>query len=501
VLTGPTLRRLSQEYPASLALADLQRSFTWLQLNERVGMAAGYLRKHGLRRGDRVGLAIPDNADFVVLVLAACQLGLVIVPMDWRSKPRERAVLVTAFSLRVMIVPAKIARRPEQIPWPMDEREEPAIDTVETGADDPCMILLSSGTTGAATGALLSRGALEHRLTVGGDAAFPLTGHRYLSFLPLCFANGISQVLRSLVAGNTVTIHPPLFTARELVAAVEAFEATYIGIVPTALRALLQLDDAQLAGLRSLRAIRVAGSALTVAEKRECVNRIGARLYHGYGTSAFGPLCHWSSEHLETRPDTVGKPYEWVQLRIVDAHGQTLARGNTGLLQCRGPSLADALLPIDGEVTWLRDRWYAPGDIVRLDADGYLYIVGRATDVIIRGGVNVYPELIEQALLLHPAVIDAAVVGYPAAGLGEEVAAFVVLGAPALPEDLLAHCRVHLSARYRPAEIRIVADLPRTTSGKLKRSEVRRAMGFSADAVRTGQQTAPARDSPGKLIS
>jgi long-chain acyl-CoA synthetase len=484
VLTASTLRRLSQHRPATIALADLERSLTWSQLSDRVEKAAGYLRNHGLHRGYRIGLAVPDNADFVVLVLAAFQLGLVVVPIDWRSKAQEKAALVNGFSLRAMIVPATLARQREQIPWPVAETQAPAIEVVETEADDPCTILLSSGTTGAPSGALVSRAAMEHRLTEGGNAAFPIAGHRYLSFLPLCFANGISQALRNLVAGNTVIIHPPLFTAKELVAAVKAFDATYIGIVPTTVRSLLQLSDAQLAGLRGLRAIRVAGSAMAASEKLACAERIGACLYHGYGASAFGPICHWSSEHLETPPDSVGKPYDWVQLRIVDSNGHALPRGETGLLECRGPSLATALLQIDGEAISLRDQWYAPGDIARLDEGGYLYLVGRATDVIIRGGVNVYPELVEKALLLHPAVIDAAVVGHPATGLGEEVVAFVVLNAPASPEDLLAHCRSQLSSKYRPAEIHVVPHLPRTTSGKVKRSELRRTTQTSADVVR-----------------
>jgi acyl-CoA synthetase (AMP-forming)/AMP-acid ligase II len=472
MLVASMLRR-AERRAATVALADLERSLTWPQLLERVEKAAGHLRSHGLRPGHHVGIAVPDNADFVVLVLAALQLGLVIVPIDWRSKTQERAALVRGFSLRAMVVPALLAREPGQVPWPMAETQAPVLEFVEPDADEPCAILLSSGTTGAPSGALVSRAAMEHRLTEGGNAAFPIAGHRYLSFLPLCFANGISQALRNLVAGNAVIIHPVLFTAKELVDAVKAFDATYIGIVPTTLRALLQLSDEQLAGLQGLRAIRVAGSAMTASEKRACVSRIGARLYHGYGASAFGPICHWSSELPEMPPDSVGKPYDWVQLRIVDAEGQVLAQGETGLLELRGPSLAMALLPVDGEPIALADQWYAPGDIARLDDGGYLYLVGRATDVIIRGGVNVYPELVESALLLHPAVTDVAAVGRPASGLGEEVVAFVVINRPARSEDLLAHCRSHLSSKYRPAEIHIVEQLPRTASGKVKRSELR----------------------------
>jgi acyl-CoA synthetase (AMP-forming)/AMP-acid ligase II len=463
----------SEHRTATVALADLEHSFTWPQLFDRLEKAAGYLRDQGLHRGQHLGIAVPDNADFIVLVLAALHLGLVIVPIDWRSKAQEKAALVTGFSLRAIVVPAPLAREPGQIAWPMPETQAPVTETAEFAADEPCAILLSSGTTGAPSGALISRAALEHRLTEGGNAAFPIAGHRYLSFLPLCFANGISQALRNLVAGNTVIIHPPLFTAKELVAAVKAFEASYIGIVPTTIRALLQLSDEQLAGLEGLRAIRVAGSAMTASEKMACVRRIRARLYHGYGVSAFGPICHWSSGHPEMPPDSVGKPYDWVELRVVDADAQMLPRGQAGLLQCRGPSLAMALLPVNGEPVSLRDQWYAPGDIARFDEGGYLHLVGRATDVIIRGGVNVYPELVESALMLHPAVSDAAVVGRPVTAMGEEVVAFVVLKVPALTEDLLAHCRSHLSSKYRPSEIRIVPQLPRTASGKVKRGELR----------------------------
>jgi acyl-CoA synthetase (AMP-forming)/AMP-acid ligase II len=428
-----------------------------------------------------LGIAITDGVDFVTVALSGFRQGLVVVPIDWRSKPQEKSALLVGFGLRALVVPAAAAVLPAHVPWPPTKFETSVPAAQEIGPEDPAIILLSSGTTGAPSGAVIAHSALDHRIVTGGSAAFSIAGNRYLSCLPLCFSMGFSMVLRNLVAGNPVLVHPPLFSTLELVAAVRKFGATYIGLVPTIVRSLLQLSDNELDGLRGLRSIRISGSAMSPEEKRECVRRIGARPYHGYGASAFGPICHWSVDDLDRDAGCVGKPYDWVTFRIVDAEDREVPPGTPGLLQLKGPTLASELLSIDGEVVSLCGSWYSPGDVVRMDSEGYLYIVGRATDVIIRGGINVYPEFVESAIRMHPSVADVAVVGRAAEGVGEEVVACVTTRAPLSAEDLLAHCRLHLSSKYQPYEVRIVQDLPRTAAGKVKRSEVRRLLEIPAD--------------------
>ncbi len=352
----------------------------------------------------------------------------------------------------------------------------------EASPDEPVLILLSSGTTGAPSGAVLSRANLEHRIRAGASEAFPGQGQRYMSCLPLCFSMGFTMVLRSVHYGHPVFIHPPLFTAQELVSAVRNFEATYMGIVPAILASLLHLEDREIEVLSGLQAIRISGSAVAPDVKVAARARIHSSLYFGYGAAACGTVCEWLRDDPELPSNCVGRPHKWVEWKICDPEGRGVPPDQPGMLWVRSPGLAAGLLTMDGQYESLHDRWYSPGDLVRVDDCGRLHVVGRATDVIVRDGINIYPELVENALRLHPYVRDVAVVGRAASTADEEVIAYVVAEGAVGLQELLAHCRRHLATKYLPSEIRFVSQLPRTVAGKIKRREVHCLLG-SGDPI------------------
>ena len=482
MLLESVIDRHACDTPEQPALSDPKTSLTWLGLKKRVEEAAGFLHAMGLNRGCRLGIALIDGVDFIALSLGAFRLGVVVVPVDWRARPAELSALVAGLELRAVVVSRRRISGPHCIGWPPEGLHAASPPSCAIGPGEPAVILLSSGTTGNPSGAVISRSAFEQRITAGGNAAFPIAGQRFLSCLPLCFSNGFTMVFRNLAAGNHVFIHPPLFTPSELIDAVRLNGATYIGLTPSIIRQLLQLSDQELAGLEGLQAVRVSGSAMSAGERREFQQRLRARLVHGYGASAFGPISHWSTDDPDASPESIGRPYEWVQFRIVDGNGEPVATGEPGLLELLGPTLATQLLTIGGDSVSLLGRWYSPGDVVKVDEDGYLYMIGRATDVIIRQGINVYPEIVESALRLHPAISEVAVVGLPADTIGEEVIACVTLKESVPTATLMAHCRSHVSSKYRPSEVRILPALPRTAAGKVKRNEVRRyLLGLAED--------------------
>lgn len=452
------------------ALVDATGSLDYAGLEQAVQAAAAALGALGFRPGDRVGIALRDSSALLVASLATMAAGLVAAPLDWRARADERATLARGFGLKATLVSGP-ARATGELGWPLPPA--PAGPAAPPPGDrDPVLLLLSSGTTGLPSGALIPAAALDARLVAGAAQLGDLAGHRYLSCIPLCFSMGITTALRMLAHGACVQVHPPLYTPAELLASATRLGITAMCLVPTALRSLLQAASGPrpLPGLDLL----MVGGAVLPAELRDAAQaRLGPRCFATYGAAASGPVCYTSFQDLADHPGTVGRPHDWLELRLVDHRGQAVNRGEAGHLEVRGPTVAHALLTLDGGLVELADGWYRPGDVARLDDQGYLRIEGRGTDVINRAGVNVYPELVEQALLGHPAVTDAAVVSHARADGDEEVVALLVLQDPALLAEVEALCRTRLSPKYLPDRWVTMAQLPKTASGKVRRGAAR----------------------------
>jgi long-chain acyl-CoA synthetase len=275
--------------------------------------------------------------------------------------------------------------------------------------------------------------------------------------------------LRVLAFGGSVRVQPPIFTPAELLDSLRSTRATLVCLVPSMLRACLKIAGATPLALPDLRAVISGGAVITPAERAAAVELVCRNGFETYGAAAAGPITYASFDELLAHPGSVGRLQPWLEGRVVDESGTVLPAAAEGLLQVRGPTVASALVAADGHLTPLTDGWYAPGDIARIDAAGYLYIAGRATDVINRDGFNVYPEVVEQALAAHPAVREVAVVGGPGGDQGERVVALVLAASAVTVTELQAHARARLSPRSLPDEIVLVEDLPRTASGKVRR--------------------------------
>jgi long-chain acyl-CoA synthetase len=206
--------------------------------------------------------------------------------------------------------------------------------------------------------------------------------------------------------------------------------------------------------------------------------RTGVRILRGYGmTELFRPISYLAADTVE-RPDAIGRAVPGVDLRVVDDDGRALPPGESGELWIRSPAAMDAYLDAPEDTgAVLAAGWFRTGDLARIGADGLVTIEGRKRERILRGGYSVFPPEVEAALLAHPAVAEAAVVGVPDADLGEEVAAFVVLrpGSLATPEDLVAWCRERLASFKYPRQVTVAGELPRAATGKVLKRELLRS--------------------------
>jgi acyl-coenzyme A synthetase/AMP-(fatty) acid ligase len=271
-----------------------------------------------------------------------------------------------------------------------------------------------------------------------------------------------------------VELFPPVFDPGELVDTIRNSGAEYLFCVPTIMRSLLDLPDRGdgplLAGVRVL---QVSGAELSPHEKIEMQRRICSGFVFEYASQLSGAITALTGPDVTARPETVGRLFAQARVEIVDETGQPVPPGTVGQIRARSPRMARMLYGGRDRAQGdrIRGGWVYPGDLGALDADGFLTLSGRASDVIIRGGANVHPAEIEEFIARLPGVGEVAAVGFPSRREGEEIAVFVIRapGATLEMNDVLSHCRAGLAPDKRPRKVIFIEELPRNANGKLVR--------------------------------
>jgi malonyl-CoA/methylmalonyl-CoA synthetase len=449
------------------------------KLEELSGGAALRLAALGLGAGDRLVWSAPTSLDAVAACLGALRLGAVVVPVNPSATPAELGHVVDDVRPAVALVSdAAIARtlrgpvvcdvslRPvDGAPSAAPAASAPALDAC--APEDPALIVFTSGTTGRPKGAVLTHG----NLAAGArslHAAWEIdAGDRLVLSLPLFHVHGLcAGLMTTLAAGGSVVLVAP-FDPAEVARA--AADATLFFGVPTMYHRVLEHGHAaSLSGLR----LCVSGSAPLAPDLwRRLRDAAGVEVLERYGMTE--TLLTLSIPlHGERRPGSVGLPLPLVEARVAAESSSDTAEGE---LQVAGPTVFSGYWERPAATAEaFAGRWFRTGDLVAVGADGYHTIRGRRGDLIISGGHNVYPAEVEDVLLAHPAVAEAAVVGTPSDEWGEAVTAYVVAAESPFPrDDVLAFAAKRLSSYKRPREIRLVDALPRTALGKVQRAALR----------------------------
>ena len=442
---------------------------TYGEMDARSALAAGWLSAQGVEAGDRVVAQIPKSVGSVALYLGVLRLGAVYVPLNTAYTPAEVDWFVADAE------PAVVVRDADALAEAL-AGAQPCYDIAACGPEDLAALVYTSGTTGQPKGAMLTHDNLaSNALTLNEAWAFQ-PDDVLLHALPIFHVHGLMVALHTAMLSACEMIFLERFDAAEVLACLP--EATVMMGVPTHYQRLMARDGLDAAACSGIRLL-VSGSApMTAGLHRAVVERTGCEVLERYGMSE--ALMITSNPYDGPRvAGTVGFALPGIGVRVWGDDGCALS-GQAGMVQVRGPNVGPGYWrrPDATAESRTADGWFITGDIGRLDHDGRLTLEGRAGDMIITGGLNVYPAEIEQVLDAHPAVVEAAVVGLAHPDLGEAVAAFVVAGPAGIGDgggmaSELATSLDDLARFKHPKRYVIVDELPRNAMGKVLKTKLR----------------------------
>jgi long-chain acyl-CoA synthetase len=505
--------------PAREAVVHGAMRLTYAQVNAMANQVASGLRHLGLQPGDHVALSCPNVPYFPVAYYGILKMGGVVVPLNVLLKPREIAYHLKDSDAKALLVfegtaelpMAQMAREAcdevaacahlivmtanPAAPSPIDRaltfgqliHTQPVTGPTHAAApDDTAVILYTSGTTGQPKGAELTHFNMVTNALMSKDMIAPLmhagpeADNRWLITLPLFHSTGQTAQMNAGIAGGGTLLLLPRFDAAAVLKTMAEERATCWVGVPTMYWALLQhvrQSGVDVSAIKSsLRVCCSGGAPMPIAVMRDFEQTFGVRILEGYGLSETSPVACFNQVQWPSRPGTVGLPLFACEVRVVDEQDQSLPSGERGEILIRGHNVMKGYYNRPEETAEaLRGGWFHTGDIGVIDSDGFLSIVDRKKDMVLRGGMNVYPREIEEMLMIHPAVSLAAVLGVPDDRLGEEIKAYVVLkpGASLEPDDLIAWSKVQLAAYKYPRLVEIRESLPVGPTGKVFKRALR----------------------------
>ena len=447
----------ARRFGAKTALLWDEGKLSWSELYDFTSGFSRYLSTQGVVAGDRIAVLLPNGLEFVIAFLAILKLGATPAPLNPLVKDEELAEFKADLKPKFSVDRALM----NQGSWP-----------TMSDVSAPSLILYTSGSTGRPKGAVFSHDALTFANHSWAEPVMGLTADdTVLVAVPLAHSLGLNGgLLAPLLSGATVFLLER-FTPEAVFHAIKKHHVTVLPAVATIFRRLLNSTAFAQADFSSLR-LAVAGAAPCPWELAlEWSEKTATRIVRGYGmTELFRPLSFRSNDPNDI-PDAVGRAVPGVEIRtIVD---EEMSRDGIGELWIKSPAMMNCYWDaVDETDAVIADGWFKTGDLAKVSPEGYVEIVGRKRERILRGGYSVFPQEIEAVLLSHPAVAEAAVVGVADLDLGEEVAAFVSLKRmeKLTSEDLLDYCRDHL-ARYKyPRRVYILPELPKGPTGKILKS-------------------------------
>ena len=493
----------AQNCPDKLAVVFRERRFTWSEWNARMNQLAHGLTALGLQRRDKAAVLLNNSNEAVEVVGAVSKVGMVAVPLNYRLTVEEIEYIVGNADAKAFIFGIEFADRVRAVQERLPSLPKANFVAVGDGAragvtayeallggqptSEPpgesvsglSAMIYTSGTTGRPKGVARRSNGTDPALVMAIIQGFNLAlGEVHLVCAPLYHSAPLLGAALTIVLGGTLVIMPK-FDPEEFLRLVQEEKVTSTMAVPTIMKRLVSVRDdvRRRYDVRSMRSMIFGAAPCPMETKRAIADYFGECLYEYYGSTDAGLSTILSPHEQFTKPGSCGRVLDGHSVKIFDEDGNELPHGQVGDVYITNSLVEGMEYYKDPEKTQqaFRGTYMTVGDMGYLDADNYLYLVDRKIDMVISGGVNIYPAEIEATLHEHPAVLDVAVIGVPNEEWGEELKALVQLkpGAGASAEELLTFCTQRLADYKRPRSVDFVDELPRNPSGKLLKREIR----------------------------
>ncbi len=481
----------AQSHPDQPAIILDDHRVTYREVDDAAQQLAGWLVKQGVQAGDRIAVMLPNLPSFPVIYYGALRVGAIVVPMNPLFKRREIEYYLTDGGAKIIFaMPSEevqaateatgatvVPVAPEGLGELLAD-VEPHDQIADRADSDTAVILYTSGTTGRPKGAELTHHNLASNQRSTAETLINLgTSDVVMGCLPLFHVFGMTCGMNAAFAnGSTLTMIPRFDPAKAL-EVIERDKVTVFEGVPTMYGAMLAAAGhaESVPDLSSLRTAISGGSSMPVEVLRKFEEAFSCVILEGYGLSETSPVASFNHPDAERKAGSIGTPIRGVEMKLLDASGADAADGEIGEIAIKGENIMKGYWANEeATAEAIHDGWFRSGDLARKDDDGYYVIVDRKKDMIIRGGMNIYPREIEEVLYEHEAVAEAAVVGVPHDEFGEEVAAYVVLaeGASATEDELREHVKSQVAAYKYPRQVHLIDALPKGGTGKILKREL-----------------------------
>ncbi|EEL69983.1 hypothetical protein bcere0026_30740 [Bacillus mycoides] len=475
------------------ALVGGEKRYSFQQYNERVNQLAHYLLHTGVKRGDRIGILCENNHPFPSVMMASLKIGAVFIPLNHQLTAYELESIVKEARLKVLVIDDEFSKvvlkinAVKEIPYVIETtkegfgsfelklKEQPITEpNVEVHEDDDAIYLFTSGTTGQAKACVIGHKNLHHYFTeIAGQREIP-AGERFLSVHPLFHMSGVLSILNCIYHGVTMVFladsNPALIWDKieeEKITTMLAFPAVYSYMLD-------ELDKKE----RNISAFKVAQSGGTKVPETLIQKYMEKGIYmvQGYGSTEGWVVTSWHPNMGKEKMSSVGKTLKHVEMKIVHPEtGDELTTNEVGEIHVKSPYMFKGYWNNE-EATKkvVKDNWFNMGDAGMIDDDGFLHIMGRYKDVIVRGGDNVYPDQVEDVIHEINGVLEVAVVGIPNDFWGEVPTAYIVkdIQTSLTEEEIIQHCKEKL-ASYKIPEVVFMDELPKNALGKVLKRELR----------------------------
>ena len=505
------LEESTKKNPDKVALIFEDFKLTYAQLNAAANQVANALVGAGIKPGDRVGMMLPNVPQFPIIYFGILKAGGIVVPMNVLLKGREVAYYLSdseasafffwdlfagdalagakeAPSVKLLIqVGVAPAEAPEGVQdfFAFSGKQKPTFDTVATKADDTCLIIYTSGTTGQPKGAELSNLNLFECCHLSTHVFTFDENDVIMAVLPMFHSFGLSNVVNGGIHGGITMTLMPRFDADKCLEIIQRDKVTLFLGVPTMYFAMLNHPERSTYDLSSMRLCVSGGASIPGEVIKAWEQATGTKILEGYGLSETSPTATFNQLETGQKVGSIGKPVWGVEVKIFDEQDQEVPQGERGEIVIKGHNIMNGYWrKPEATAETIKNGWFHSGDIGYIDDEGFLFIVDRKKEMIIRGGFNVYPREIEEVIYMHPQVAEAAVVGVPDEKFGEEIHAVVAPkpGETIDAAELIAFVKERVAAYKYPRTVDVVKELPKGPTGKIMKREIKVGAGKEQEA-------------------